>query len=76
MPWFCVKYLETRSCPPYPEDIFDFLHNYTNPRPITVQEIQEVTFSCWGRLYVLIIDESPKGQIVQLLGAKLFVYPY
>ena len=43
-------YPETRSCPSLSEDLFSFLHNYTNPRPTTSDELDQVVGSCIGRL--------------------------
>ena len=49
---FCIKYYpETRPCPPFQEDMFGVLHNYTNPRPITADEIAQVSIGCIRRLY-------------------------
>ena len=48
---YCTtEYPETRSCPPFAEDIFEYLHNYTNPRPTTPEEIEQVAISCTFRL--------------------------
>ena len=54
-PLCTTAFPDTGHCPPFPEDMFGVLHNYTNPRPITVQEIEEVRDSCTSRLYVLVI---------------------
>ena len=49
---FCrTEYPETRHCPPFREDMFGFLHNYTNPRPIIEEEIKQVARRCAERLY-------------------------
>ena len=51
---YCIRYYpETIPCPPLPEDMFGFLHNYTNPRPITVEETEQVILSCFNRLLFL-----------------------
>ena len=46
----------------FQEDMFGFLHNYTHPRPITAQEIDQVVFGCMTRLstycYWQLVNES------------------
>ena len=50
--YYCsIQSLEIKDCPPFREDMFGFVHNYTHPRPITREEIFEVIFSCYDRLY-------------------------
>ena len=52
---FCSNYYpDTMPCPPF-SDIFIFLHNYTNPRPITADQIRQVLTSCWTRLHFFLL---------------------
>ena len=62
---FCAKpYPETIGCPAVHQDIFPVLHNYTNPRPITADEISHVIETCSDR-WDIIIGHSFQTKEVQ-----------
>ena len=57
---FCVKlFQEIKHCPPLPEPehMFGFLHNYTNPRPITARQIIQAEENCSLRLYLFFLKK-------------------
>ena len=59
---------ETGKCPPFQEDWFGIFHNYTNPRPITAEQIEQGWISCLDRLYVLVIGRFSMGQTSLAIG--------
>ena len=43
------------TCPEEDEDLFHLLHNYTDPRPATFQDAEEVLNMCYARFDVFVL---------------------